>query len=429
MYSRPPGWLGYGAAMRPVHHSWRIVAVAFLALLMAAGFRSTAGVLLVPLHEEFHWTHGQISFAVFVNLICYGLAAPFAAALVERFGVRVVAATALSTIAASSLLTIAMDSPWQLYLLWGVINGTATGAIGVPVAAIVANRWFIERRGLVTGILTASNATGSLIFFPVLAWLTGFDWRWAAATVAIVAVAVVLPPVLAFMRERPEDLGLAPFGAPPGWTPAPAVVARWSDALTGLAIASRSRTFWVLAGTFFVCGVTTNGLISTHMIPAAHDHGMSQMAAASLLATIGAFDIIGTLASGWLTDRFDPRKLLFVYYGLRGGALLALPVVFEGPAVAMAAFAIVYGLDWVATVPPTSALATETFGRRAGVVFAWVFAAHQFGAATAAWGAGAIRDHTGDYALAFIIAGALGVVAALAIVLVRRSSPTAAATA
>ncbi|MSO58111.1 MAG: MFS transporter [Thermoleophilia bacterium] len=406
--------------MRRPHYAWTVVGVAFLALLMAAGFRSVTGVLLIPLHDEFGWTHGEIGVAVAINLVCYGLASPFASALVGRFGVRKVAGTALVTIAVSSVATVGIDELWQLYLLWGVVNGTATGAIGVPLAPIVANRWFAERRGLVTGMLTASNATGSLIFLPLLAWLTGFDWRWASVAVAIAATVIVLPPVLAFLRERPEDVGLAPFGAPDGWTAPTVEQGRWTDALTSLAVASRSRTFWLLAATFFVCGATTNGLVSTHLIPAARDHGIEQLAAASLLATIGAFDIVGTLASGWLTDRYDPRRLLLVYYSFRGLALIALPVVFGAPGVAMAGFAVVYGLDWVATVPPTSALATETFRQRAPVIFAWVFAAHQLGAAVAAWGAGAIRDATGAYDLAWVSAGALGVAAALAILLVRR---------
>src|SRR5262245_3814933 len=377
--------------MRPgrLHYAWVVVAVGFLALVMAAGFRSVAGIVLVPLHEEFCWSHGTISAAVFVNLVCYGLGAPFAAALAERFGLRQIISLALVTIAASSLLLVRASEPWQLYLLLGVVNGFATGAIGVPIGAMIANRWFVARRGLVTGMLTASNASGSLVFLPILAWVSGFDWRWAAAVVAATAVFVVLPPVALLMRNRPSDVGTTPFGAPEGWVAPPPAPGGASAALEGLAIAAGSGVFGLLSSTFFVCGATTNGLISTHLIPAAHDHGMTQVTAASLLALIGVFDIAGTLGSGWLTDRYDARYLLLLYYGFRGLALMALPLAFGTEHAALVAFAGGDVLDWAAPWPPLSALTTKEFGlQRAGVVFAWVFAAHQLGAATIAWGAG-----------------------------------------
>lgn len=401
-----------------LHYAWVVVAVGFVALVMSAGFRSTAGVLLVPLHDEFGWSHETIGLAVSLNLLCFGLGAPFAAALVERFGMRRVVSAALGVIAVSSLLTLGMTEPWQLFLLWGVVNGTATGAVSVPLAAIIANRWFVERRGLVTGALTASNASGQLVFLPLLAWVAGFDWRYAALLVAAAALGLVLPLVAIFMRDRPSDVGARPYGAGSDWREPPAAPAAFGAALAGLRLGARSRTFWVLAGTFFVCGATTNGLVSTHLIPAAHDHGIAQVGAASLLAMIGVFDIVGTVGSGWLTDRFDPRKLLLVYYGFRGLALLALPVAFDSRYAALVGFAIVYGLDWVATVPPTSALATSAFPQHAGVVFAWIFSAHQFGAATAAWAAGMVRTTTGEYTVAWAVAGGLALLAAFAVLLI-----------
>jgi predicted MFS family arabinose efflux permease len=269
-------------------------------------------------------------------------------------------------------------------------------------------------------MLSASNASGQLVFLPLLAWIVGFDWRWAAATVAGAALLGVLPIVVAFMRDRPEDVGVRPYGAT-GPPPPPAPRPTFGAAVRVLPAAFASRTFWILAATFFICGATTNGLIATHLIPAAHDHGITQVTAASLLALVGAFDIVGTTASGWLTDRYDARRLLVVYYGLRGLALLALPAVLGSPEFGMIAFAVVYGLDWVATVPPTVALTTARFGvEQAGVVFAWIFAAHQLGAAAAAWGAGAIRTQTGEYGLAFLIAGALAVAAAALVLVIRR---------
>ena len=302
-----------------VHYAWVVAGVAFLSLVMASGFRSTTGVLLIPLHDEFGWSHETIGLAVSLNLLCFGLGAPFAAALIERAGVRRVVGTSLAVIAVSALLTIRMTETWQLFLLWGLVNGLATGAVSVPLAAIIANRWFVARRGLVTGLMTASYASGQLVFLPALAWLAGFDWRWAALAVAVVALLLVLPVVLRFMRDRPEDIGLAPYGAEEGWKPSTATAApAFGAALDALSMAMRSTTFWLLAGTFFVCGATTNGLVSTHLIPAAHDHGITQVTAAGLLALIGVFDVVGTTASGWLTDRYDPRKLLLAYYGLRG---------------------------------------------------------------------------------------------------------------
>jgi sugar phosphate permease len=405
-----------------VHYAWVVAGVAFLALVLASGFRSATGVLLIPLHEEFGWSHETIGLAVSLNLLCFGLGAPFAAALIERFGVRRVVGIALATIAVSALLTVGMTETWQLFLLWGFVNGSATGAVSVPLAAIIANRWFVRRRGLVTGLMTASYASGQLVFLPGLAWLAGFDWRYAAVAVAAVALLVVLPAVVVFMRDRPEDAGLRPYGADESWQPPPIATApAFGAAIDALGGAMRSRAFWLLAGTFFVCGATTNGLVSTHLIPAAHDHGITQVTAAGLLALIGVFDVVGTTASGWLTDRYDPRKLLVAYYALRGLSLLALPLAFDTANAAMLAFVVVYGLDWVATVPPTSALANAHFGAQSSVVFAWIFTAHQLGAATAAWGAGLIRTETGEYTAAFLAAGGLALVAAVAVPLIRRA--------
>jgi sugar phosphate permease len=398
---------------RGVHYGWVIAAVAFLTLITAAGFRSTVGVLIVPLQEEFGWSRATISAAVAINLILYGLGGPFAAGLYDRFGIRRVIVISLATIAISSSLTTQIEAPWQLDLLWGVANGLATGAIGVTLAAVIANRWFVARRGVVTGMLTASNATGQLAFLPLLGWIVSSQgWRSAALTVSIVALAFTLPLVVLLLRDSPADVGLRPFGAivddPPIAQQNP-----FRAAIDGLVTASRTTTFWLLTGSFFVCGATTNGLIGTHLIPASIDHGMSAVTAASLLAVIGVFDLVGTLGSGWLTDRVDPRRLLFWYYGLRGLSLLALPFVIGSSNLGLIAFVVFYGLDWVATVPPTVAITAHAFGRaRVGVVFGWVFGAHQLGAALAAWGAGAARTWFGDYQGAFVTAGLLSLFAA-----------------
>jgi MFS family permease len=413
--------------MRRVHYAWIVAAVGFVTLITSAGFRSTSGVLIVPLQNEFGWSRATLGFAVSLNLLMFGLGGPFAAALVERFGMRRVMLYALVTVSAGSSLTVLMHHTWQLFLLWGVVNGLATGAISVPLAAIIANRWFVQRRGLVTGILTASNATGQLVFLPVLAWLVvHYGWRYAAATVAVVAIAVILPLVALFMRDRPADLGLNPYGAATADAP-PAMGNAFKAAISGLQSARRTPSFWLLAGSFFICGASTNGLIGTHLIPAAMDHGLGEVPAASLLALIGVFDIVGTTCSGWLTDRCDPRILLFWYYALRGLSLMALPYVFGSPHFGLILFVVFYGLDWVATVPPTVALTAEIFGRaNVGIVFGWIFAAHQFGAAFAAWGAGAVRTWFGDYAWAFGSAGLLCLFASGLVMQITRGDGTGA---
>jgi MFS family permease len=395
--------------MRRVHYAWVVAAVGLVTLITAAGFRSTTGILIVPLQDEFGWSRATIGFAVAINLVIYGLGGPFAAAFVDRFGMRRVIAVAVLGISTGAGLSIFMTQPWQLDLLWGVVNALATGAISVPLGAMIANRWFVQRRGLVTGLLTSANATGQLIFLPVLAWIvTHWGWRYAAGTAAVVALVLVLPLSLLFVRDRPVDKGLPPYGGTELEPAPPRVGNPFADAVRTLASVSRSTPFWLLAGSFFICGASTNGLIGTHLIPAAMDHGFGEVAAASLLATIGVFDLVGTVASGWLTDRYDPRLLLAWYYGLRGLSLLALPYAFGSPHFGLIMFVIFYGLDWVATVPPTVALTAEAFGRdKVGVVFGWIFASHMLGAAAAAWGAGAARTWFGGYGWAFGTSGLL----------------------
>jgi sugar phosphate permease len=402
-------------AGRP-HYAWVVAGVVFLTLLAAAGFRSTIGIFVVPFEEEFGWTRDTISLAIALNLVFYGLVAPFAAAAVERWGARRLMVLCIAAVGAGALLTTRVAEPWQLALLWGPLVGAATGAISVPLSAIVATRWFVRRRGLVTGLLTAAFATGNLVFLPLLAWITGaHGWRWALLVVAAVAAAVV-PVVLLLMRDRPADVGALPYGAaeaPPA-PPAPAGTALTAPLRT-LREVRRSRDFWLLAGTFFVCGWTTNGAVQAHFIPAAHDHGVPEVTAAGVLALVGVFDIVGATASGWLTDRADPRRLLFVYYTLRGLALILLVPLLTGPVAGVVAFAVVYGLDWVATVPPTVALCVTAFGReRAGVVFGWVFCAHMLGGAAAAWLAGLSREILGDYVIAFTFGGMLAIAAGFA---------------
>jgi MFS family permease len=397
--------------------------VTFVAMIGAAGFRSTPGVLMEPLHMRFGWSMGTISAAVSVNMTLYGLTSPFAAALMERFGVRRVVACALTVVAIGSGATVFMTSSWQLIACWGLLVGLGTGSMAMALVATVTGRWFVRHRGLVSGILTAASATGQLVFLPLLAWLaTGYGWQFASLTVAAAAL-VVVPLVLWRLRDHPAELGTTAYGATEDTPPAPARRNAAGLALRTLGQAARTGMFWMLATSFAICGATTAGLVQTHFIPAAGDHGMAETTAAGLLALVGVFDIVGTIASGWLTDRLGSRALLAVYYGLRGLSLLLLPRLFAAEVHPnMLIFVIFYGLDWVATVPPTMALCRQRFGASAPVVFGWVFACHQVGAAFAAIGAGILRDRLGNYDLAWYIAGLLAVVAAVLTLTVGRQA-------
>lgn len=400
-------------AVRRLHRAWPVAAVAFVALVGAAGFRATPGALIDPLQAEFGWSRGTISLAVSVNLLLFGLTAPFAAALMSRFGIRRVVATALVLVAAGSGLTVFMEQSWQLVLLWGVLVGLGTGSMALAFAATVSGRWFVRHRGLVTGILTAGGATGQLVFLPAVAWLAEHHgWRSAALLVAGGALAVV-PLVLLFLRDHPYDVGLPPYGGDELVAPPPRTGNAARAAVDSLRLAWRTQPFWLLAGGFAICGATTNGLVGTHFIPAAHDHGMPTTTAAGLLALVGVFDVAGTIVSGWLTDRVDSRLLLAGYYGLRGLSLLVVSQLFAAsPRPSMLVFVVFYGLDWVATVPPTVALCRQYFGDAGPVVFGWVFAAHQVGAAVAATAAGMTRDHLGTYGPVWYLAGGICLVAA-----------------
>jgi sugar phosphate permease len=414
-----------------IHYAWVVVAVTFVVALTTAGAVGIPGALILPLGREFGWDTAEISSALALRLALFGLMAPFAAALIERYGMRRVVLAAILLIVCGLLGALAMTRVWQLILFWGIAVGVGTGMTALVLSAIVANRWFSAHRGLVLGVLTASSATGQLVFLPLAASLAD-SWGWRAALLPpVLSLAAVALLVALFLRDRPADLGLAPFGgleamssAPPGPPPAPpqAAIGR---AFTVLAEVSGSQVFWILFATFFICGLSTSGLIQTHFIPLCGDFGLAPVAAASVLAAMGAFDIIGTIGSGWLSDRYDSAKLLFWYYGLRGLSLIYLPSS-SFTLYGLSFFAVFYGLDWIATVPPTVRIATSVFGReRAGIVFGWIFAAHQLGAATAAFGAGLSRSFAGTYLPAFYLAGAACLVASLLILAARpsRSQP------
>jgi len=413
---------------RRFHPAWIAAIVTFFTLVATAGFRSAPSVLIVPLEDAFGWGRDQISFAIAVNVLLFGLTAPFAAALMERFTVRKVVMAALTTVSTGAFLTTFVNAPWQLVLTWGVIVGIGTGSMALVFAATIANRWFVKRRGLVVGGLTAAAATGQLVFLPGLTSLSeSYGWKSIGLTIGAAAMLMV-PMIYFFLREKPADLGMLPYGAPADWqAPAKPTMNAATLAFVTLKEASAHRDFWILVGSFFVCGLSTSGLIGTHFIPAAHDHGMGQVVAASLLALIGVFDVIGTLASGWLTDKYDPRKLLFFYYFLRGLSLFLLPsILFATVHPSTLVFVIFYGLDWVATVPPTIMLCRTILGpERATVIYGWGFAAHQIGGSIAAFGAAVLRVKLGDYAAAFYISGALCLISSYFVLQIAKGKSTA----
>jgi sugar phosphate permease len=402
-----------GRSSAKLHYAWIVAAVTFLILLATAGVRATPAIFMVPLEREFGWTRAAISGAIAINIALFGLIGPFAASLMSRYGLRRIVLAALALVATSVGVSSRMHTPWQLTLFWGVLVGTGTGVTALVLAAVIVTRWFDERRGLVLGILSAANATGQLVFLPLLAHVvTSHGWHSATYVVSGAAAAVFVI-ALVWLRDQPSDVGLLPYGATGAPAPAQPAESVARSPLRGLFWAARSREFWILAGSFFVCGASTNGLIGTHLIPACMDHGIPEVTAAGLLAAMGVFDLVGTTASGWLTDRYNSRLLLFGYYGLRGLSLLFLPFALASQHIWLSGFAVFYGLDWIATVPPTVRLTADAFGsENVGVVYGWIGASHQLGASLAALTAGVIRTSLGDYRVAFWLSGGLCLVAA-----------------
>ncbi len=404
----------------PLHYGWIAVGVTFLTLLASAGVRSAPGVLIVPLEQEFGWSRASIALPISVALLVYGIIGPFSAGFIERFGLRAVMLTALAVFSLGFGLTPLVHSTSALILLWGLLLGAGTGMTAMVMGAIVAGRWFLARRGLVMGLLTGSTAAGQLIFLPLLANLMLVaGWR-GAVLIASGIVLVLVPVVALFMRERPTDLGLLPYGQRAGAAALPPPAGNpFAIAFAALGRGVVSRDFWLLSGSFFICGASTIGLIGTHFIAACVDHGISEATAAGMLAGMGVLNFIGTTASGWLSDRFDSRYLLFWYYALRGLSLLFLPYAFDLSLWGLALFGLFYGLDWIATVPPTVRLTANAFGiESVGMMYGWITVTHQLGSAVAAYGSGVMRTLMGDYYAAFLFAGLMCLAAAIVVLAV-----------
>ena len=393
--------------VRRFHYAWVIVAVTLVALMAAQAVRAAPGVIIVPLEQEFGWDRAAISLAVGLSLLTFGLGGPLGGWLLERFGPRRLLVGGIVLIGFGLFALIRISELWQLYLVWGIVIGLGTGAAGQVASAAIAQRWFRTHRGLIVGLFGGATSAGQLVFVPAMAALTvTMGWR-AAIVLLLAAAAIAIVPLAILMRDRPSDVGQRAVGEGETLTAAE----KADDARrTPLRQAVRRREFWLLAMSFFVCGYTSNGLIGTHLIPHAVEHGFTEVAAAGALALLGAFNIVGTLASGWLTDRYDNRKLLAAYYGFRAMSLFALPLIYDMRGLLL--FAVVYGVDWIATVPPTVNLTATIFGRASvGTLYGWIWFSHMVGAAIAAYAGGFFRVLLGDYHLMFVSAGILGFIA------------------
>lgn len=388
-------------------YGWVVVAVTAMVLLVSFGVRSSPGVFMLSLERDLGWSRAAISAAVSLSLIILGISSPYGGMMVARFGPKRMTIVALAMMGVTLIWSSQMTELWQLNVFWGGLLGLSGGLAGSVLSATVSNRWFVQHRGMVTGIFGAATSAGQLVFVPLLTnMLLTIGWRPSTMALGVISLLVLLPVLLLF-KDDPADVGLLPLGAT-----APISKAQAGAEAGLMARAVRHPDFWLLCVTFFICGATTNGIIGTHLIPYAVDCGIPQATAAGVVALLGTMNFVGTLASGWLTDRYDPRKLLCIYYGFRGLSLFLLPFVTDP--LGLSVFAVIFGLDYISTVPPTIALAADSFGRRnAGVIYGWAFCAHSLGAALSAYLGGVTRDALGNYGPAFIAAGILGICAAV----------------
>ncbi|MFC7371942.1 MFS transporter [Fictibacillus iocasae] len=409
--------------MRRIHYSWVILAITFFSIIAAGIVRSSSGVFIEPFENEFGWDRSVISLAFAIGLFLYGISGPFMAALIEVLGLKKMMLTSMATLITGALLTLVMNESWQLIIIWGIIIGLGSGLFLTVLSPYVANRWFVKRRGLAVGILTASTATGQLILLPVLAIvIENYSWRYAILLIMSLSV-LMLFIIFLFMKNSPQDIGIEPYGSEE--TALNASVQKQNPiamAFKGLFLAVKVKEFWLLAGSFFICGLSTSGLIGTHFVSYCISHGIPLVAAASLLSFMGVFDLVGTTLSGWLSDRYDNRWLLFWYYALRGGSLVLLPFALaQGSHSLLILFAVFYGLDWIATVPPTINISRSIFGiEKSGIIYGWIFAAHQAGAAAAAFGGGVIHNLFNSYTYAFMLAGMFCVLASLFVIVIKK---------
>ncbi len=402
---------------RGIHYGFVVATLTFFTMLIMSAALGLPGAMMKSFNLEFGWSVDEVSSAVALRFFLFGLMGPFAALLMERYGLKKVMCGGLFMVGLGLGLATKVTALWHLFVLWGVVLGVGTGMTALVLGAVVSSRWFTKKRGLVLGIFSASTATGQLLFLPIATWLIeNIGWRVSVLPI-VVGCTLMGILVILFMSNRPSELGLASYGdeSPITQTVTPSIALNFKTPFIALRDAAKTQTFWILAGTFFICGLSTSGLVQTHFITLCGDNGMDALPAASVLAMMGIFDVVGTVTSGWLSDRYDNRKLLFWYYGLRGLSLFWLP--FSTFSIyGLSIFAMFYGLDWIATVPPTVKLAGAAFGKeRVGMVFGWIFAAHQLGSAVAAYGAGLVRVTLLTYNPALIGAGVFCLLAAISI--------------
>jgi MFS family permease len=410
--------------MNRIHYSWIILMITFFSIIVAGIVRSSSGVFIVPFENEFGWDRSVISLAFAISLFLYGISGPFMAALIEAFGLKKMMVAAMVTLLTGIVLTFFMQQSWHLILIWGIIIGLGSGLFLTVLSPYVANRWFEKRRGLAVGILTASTATGQLILLPVLAIvIENYSWRWAIGLILLLSI-IMLVIILLFMKNSPREVGIFPYGLEE--EPKETTVVQKKNpiviAFQSLFEAVKVKEFWLLAGSFFICGLSTSGLIGTHFVSYCISYGIPVVTAASLLSFMGIFDLIGTTISGWLSDRLDNRWLLFWYYGLRGASLVLLTYALkEGSIILLVIFSVFYGLDWIATVPPTISISRQVFGiEKSGIIYGWIFASHQAGAAVAAYGGGLIYKIFNSYTWAFFLAGIFCLLASLFVIIIKK---------
>ncbi|MBO8178586.1 MAG: MFS transporter [Bacillus sp. (in: Bacteria)] len=410
--------------MNRIHYSWIILIITFFSIIVAGIVRSSSGVFIVPFENEFGWDRSVISLAFAISLFLYGISGPFMAALIEAFGLKKMMMAAMVTLLTGIVLTFFMQQSWHLILIWGIIIGLGSGLFLTVLSPYVANRWFEKRRGLAVGILTASTATGQLILLPVLAIvIENYSWRWAIGLILLLSI-IMLVIILLFMKNSPREVGIFPYGLEE--EPKETTVVQKKNpiviAFQSLFEAVKVKEFWLLAGSFFICGLSTSGLIGTHFVSYCISYGIPVVTAASLLSFMGIFDLIGTTISGWLSDRLDNRWLLFWYYGLRGASLVLLTYALkEGSIILLVIFSVFYGLDWIATVPPTISISRQVFGiEKSGIIYGWIFASHQAGAAVAAYGGGLIYKIFNSYTWAFFLAGIFCLLASLFVIIIKK---------
>lgn len=392
-----------------LHFAWVVLGALVVVMLLASGLRAVFGVFIKPLEATFGWDRASLSGAAAVSLLLLGAAGPVVGWLADRWGPRRVILLSTIVLGVGTLLSSRVTALWQLYLTAGVLMGLGAGGVGMSTGAALAARWFEGRRGLVMGLVGGAMSAGQLAIVPLAVWLTlSYGWRQSFLYLGVLLLVIGVPVTLLLVHDDPRERGLKAYGA--GHAAAAGAMPAPPEGRTRVAEAMQVPAFWLLAATFFICGYTSNGLVLTHLVPHAAEHGFSEMHAAQALGVMGAMNILGTVASGWICDRFGRKGPLAFYYGVRGVSLLFLLYVWNVPSLHI--FAAIFGLNYISTVPPTTTLTANIFGRYSvGSLSGWIFFSHQVGSALGAAMGGWVFQATGSYSWAFISAAMLAFLA------------------